>query len=96
MIGTLLGAGMRILGNNEVQDGVIALLGFTEAIGEIGKDVIITAKSMLYCLGFSRVRSGLDTLRRMLGLVFFLLGYIIAIILCVCVLYEYRYKHAIV
>lgn len=62
---------MGILGTSEIQDGVIALLGFTEAIGEIGKDVIITAKSMLYCLGFSRIRSGLDALKRMLSLVFF-------------------------
>lgn len=85
MIDTLLGAVMRILGTNEIQDGVIALLGFTETIGEIGKDVIIAAKSMLYCLGFSRVRHGLDALRRMLGLVFF---YFVILLLsfCVCVL----------
>lgn len=61
------------------------MLGFTETIGEIGKDVIIAAKSMLYCLGFSRVRRGLDALRRMLGLVFF---YFVILLLsfCVCVL----------
>lgn len=60
------------------------MLGFTETI-EIGKDVIIAAKSMLYCLGFSRLRRGLDALRRMLGLVFF---YFVILLLsfCVCVL----------
>lgn len=51
MINSLLGAVMRILGTNEIKDGAIALLGFIVAIGEIGKDMIITAKSMLYCLG---------------------------------------------